>query len=55
MLFGKWPENAPEAISEGIKFKNFLGESMAPDPCYCAHFLYPSVFFYYFAPPGSFF
>ena len=26
----KWSENVPEAISEGLKFKNFLG-GMPPD------------------------
>ena len=26
----KWSENEPEAISEGLKFKNFLGR-MPPD------------------------
>ena len=52
----KWSENAPEVISEGLKFKKFLGGGDAPRPPYrvrcrvqslCPHQILPK---YYFAP-----
>ena len=53
----KWSENAPEVISEGQKFKNFLG-AMSPDPLQSAlprTVSLPQILpKYYFAPLAHF-
>ena len=58
----KWSENAPEVISEGLKFKVFLGGGMPPDPLppqsalSCAVPSPPQILLkYYLAPPLSIF
>jgi len=52
-------KNAPEAISEGLKFKNFLGGACPPTPLEgvlpCTVPSPPQIFpKYYFAPPCPF-